>query len=313
MVQQLDSATINAILQKQGMPNTTENLNRIAQFHAVAPDMIDKYLGQGTDAAALASANGTNAAINNSIAQTDPRLAQLAGPNPLSATLDQQTGMTNIGPGLVNTPEPTGPVRVGNGAARPPGIPGDFNAPVGAPPFPGQGAPPSTGFNWEQLLIPILGPAAAAIVARARQQFGQNPAINRAPGEPAPTAAEQPQGRGRGAGAGGTAQPNTSRAPAPYSTDTRTPATNNPTRGSPAVPLADPDAVPRTGPPASGRTSTQTPADIARMEQETRAANEAAALQEQIKQREAQSKTKAQQSTRELLERGKRVFTGRPK
>lgn len=313
----LDSATINAVLQKQGMPNTTENLNRIAQFDAVAPGMLQQYLGQGTDNALA----GTNAAIDNSIAQTDPRLAQLVGPNPLSSTLDPNTGRTNIGPGLVNTPPPPDPVR-GGGGARPPnagmrGVAPPTEPPPGSMPVPGSAgaqanAQPAVGSpSWEQMMISMLGPAAYAIIARARQQFSQNPAINRAPGTPDVPPVQQPQAAGRGAGAGGVNQPDTSRVPAPYSTDTRTPATNNPTRGSPAVPTADPDAVPRTGPPASGKTSTQTPADIERMRQETAAANaappgsmspESAALTEQMK---------AQNRTRETLKRARETVGGR--
>jgi hypothetical protein len=84
----LDHATLQAVLDKQGMPNTTENLNRIAQFAAVAPDMLEKYLGRGTDQARVDAGGGTNAAIDRSIASTaDPRLAMLAGPNPYTATL----------------------------------------------------------------------------------------------------------------------------------------------------------------------------------------------------------------------------------
>lgn len=138
----LDHATLQAVLDKQGMPNTTENLNRIAQFAAVAPDMLDKYLGVGTDQARDDSAGGTNAAIDRSIASTaDPRLAQLAGPNPYSATIDQNTGMTNIGPGLVREQRGTG----GGGGPKKQGIPGDYNAPVGAPPFTTQAPPPASG------------------------------------------------------------------------------------------------------------------------------------------------------------------------
>src|SRR4249919_623224 len=111
----LDHATLQAVLDKQGMPNTTENLNRIAQFAAVAPDMLDKYLGKGTDDART---GGTDAAVDRSIASTaDLRLAQLAGPNPYTATIDPSTGLSNIGPGLVRTPEPTGG---GGGRAKPP-------------------------------------------------------------------------------------------------------------------------------------------------------------------------------------------------
>lgn len=295
----LDAATIAAVLQKQGMPNTTENLNRIAQFAAVHPDLLAKYLGQGTDVAAMQGA-GTADAIDNSIAAVENR-GQLAGPNPYSSTVDEKTGMSNIGPGLVRTPEPTGR---GNGAVRAGGASGQ-NAVV-EPSMVGQGpaAASSAPVNplttdsgnvvnqpslIEQIALSIGGPVAKMLVDRARQNVLRGlPANAPAPTETMETLPrhgaepQQRQAAGRGAGAGGVNQPNTTRTPVP--TTPSTPATNNPTRGSPAVPLADPDAVPRTGPPASGRTSTQTPADIERMKAEVAAERAGAAdLQDQIK------------------------------
>jgi hypothetical protein len=282
----LDHATLQAVLDKQGMPNTTENLNRIAQFAAVAPDMLEKYLGRGTDQARVDAGGGTNAAIDRSIASTaDPRLAQLAGPNPYSATLDPNTGLTNIGPGLVKGGgERQGSVTVGQ--PRLAGIPGDENRPVGAPPFakpapsgqitesemnrPGvdpRVAPtqagetqPAEGGSWTNFIAPSILALFATQMARrgggAHVPPGTTPPISGA--IPAPTPAPTISGGGR------TPQV----APAPISPDAQRPNVQAPVAGSPAVPLSEPS---RSSP--AGRPSGQSQADIERMKAEVAAEN----------------------------------------
>jgi hypothetical protein len=326
----LDHATLQAVLDKQGMPNTTENLNRIAQFAAVAPDMLDKYLGRGTDQSRLDS---TDAAIDRSIASTaDPRLAQLAGPNPYSATLDPNTGLTNIGPGLVKGPaEPRGTVTVGQPKLA--SIPGDENRPVGAPPFPkgptttgqqtesetdrpskGQPTPPTQagetrpeGGSWTNYIVPSILALFAAQVAR------------------------------RGAGGTHVPPPNTppigSAIPKPGGVTPTVPPTVTPNVPPPTVaphmpppapqgPAYVPGGVPQTAPIVPGpqpytggpqgphmptppntqppympppNRAGQTPADIARLKAEVEAEN-AARLQEEMRARAIAQPTPAQQT-----------------
>ena len=127
----LDHATLQAVLDKQECLTRQRTSIALHSSLLLLQTCFEKYLGRGTDQARVDAGGGTNAAIDRSIASTaDPRLAALAGPNPYTATIDPNTGLTNIGPGLVRTPEPTG----GGGArgpVRPPGIPGDENRPVG--------------------------------------------------------------------------------------------------------------------------------------------------------------------------------------
>jgi hypothetical protein len=156
---------LNAVMAKQGAPNTTDNLNRIAEFAALHPGVLEKYIGGGTDAGM------TGNSIDNSIAATDgvaPRGP--VDPNGYVSTVDPNTGMSNVGPRLTNAPNIADPSRGGGGARKPAGIPGDFNAPVGAPPFakPAAGTPDPLG-TGDSLGVPWwLAPFAARALVKPK-------------------------------------------------------------------------------------------------------------------------------------------------
>lgn len=228
---------LNAVLAKQGMPNTTENLNRIAEFAATNPGMLEKYLGVGTDNAM--------AGVANSIANVDG--AAPVGPtNGYKATLDPTTGMTNMGPNLVNAPPP---VARGNGGARPavngpgasrqlnygpgPDAPSNLGAgqhgPTPSQPMLIHGAPsqaPSANLNAPVPGAPQYAPGGAGGGGQVGEQSSMSPAILAAiaatvaggaygvkkmfGGGAAPTPADasgNANARGKGAGAGAMPSP----------------------------------------------------------------------------------------------------------
>jgi hypothetical protein len=149
---QITPELLNAVMAKQGAPNTTDNLNRIAEFAAVHPGILEQYIGKGTDASQVGNS------ITDSIAATDGAAPRgLADPNGYLSTVDPATGTSNIAPRLTKTPESTGARTGGGGARKPAGIPGDFNAPVGAPPFPKPtaAAPGDDGLGVPWWLLPF--------------------------------------------------------------------------------------------------------------------------------------------------------------
>jgi hypothetical protein len=209
--------------------------------------------------------------------------------------------LTNIGPGLVRTPEPTG----GGGArgpVRPPGIPGDENRPVGAPPFakpapsgqitesemnrpgvdprvaPTQAGEGSGGGGWTNWIAPSILALFAAQMARrgggAHVPPGTTPTVGNA--IPAPVQPPLPRVPTLGP---------TSPAQGPLPTvPTLGPTSPVPQPGAPApaaAAAAPPSPAAASARPPMAPGPGQTPADVARMQAEVDAEN----LRLQIKKR----------------------------
>lgn len=268
----MDANIINSILQRQGATGTNDNINRIREFAAANPDVLERYgMGMGPgldDNSAL-----LRLALDKSIASTEL-------PPPEGSV---QVGQPQVMPSVQNASAPTR--RSATAAPISSTPPADWTTATGHPnlgPLPSRdasagevaGAPQGdSGWNW---LLAMLGLSSTGGMAAAANS------------------------RGRGAGAGAPNQLPTTRAlPAPPDM-LRLPA--------PAIQLPDQSAPPQAGRPTQSpeeiaRLRAEVDAENAQMRDQE--GNQARQLQEQIR------KQKAQKNTKETLKAGSRAIRGR--
>jgi hypothetical protein len=296
----MDQATVERILARQGAQPTPENVNRIMEFAASDPSILERY-SMGTapsqmetgptgrrdirgssgldDNAALLNLNRS---IDNSIRKTDnpPPIVQGDQPQPLTA---------RVAPRAAPKQTPSDPGRDVPPHRTPTGMPQDNSLPSdpitmgstgysggGDPRVPNQITPPgSSGLEW-------LLPSIAAI-------FGVRSAMPGGGGARAPDVKTPQSGVPDNSGAG--------------------PPTPTPEQQKGTIYAGPPEPQRQLPPPSPGNRPPPDPAQVARVQAQIDAENaaRAAQLQEQMRVRQAQ------QGTSETLRAANAATRPRPK